>query len=279
MRNPPNLIPPKYRPLPKHSCPIWLSVHTFILGILAASCAGSCSPCKLYDMQCLCNIPIRFFIWENLSRNSGCTPRCPAVLRLWLSDYALPFFPIYFRIAFSFHMFSAPRVRRLPAPRSGLAEHYRPCRPRSPLPSPPFPVPCDILCNVFFISQRYAASSIPPIICFIHTLQSRLVSSFPCHTLPFSLQIYILSHTSFFLKNKINIISSNRLCSLRVLVRPKSHGNSSCLPSPLKSYADPCDEFPSKRCPTPVITIPTYCSTFDFQFTVINDIPITPCPH
>lgn len=136
-----------------------LHSHTYTignLGILAASCAGICSPCKLYDVQCLGNIPIRVLNWELLSRKSGSTPRCPAMLNLWLSDYAVPFCP-----NLSPHIFPFPHILR-PAgpatavPRSGLAEDCRPNgRPRSLCP--PFPVPCAT-----FSSSRTAMTPSSP---------------------------------------------------------------------------------------------------------------------
>ncbi|KAI9570188.1 hypothetical protein HD554DRAFT_389085 [Boletus coccyginus] len=154
------------------------------LGILTASCAGICSPCKLYDVQCLCNITI----WQGGPERTGALPGalpcyafgCPTVL------------PPISAPLFRFHMSSAPRARRLAGPRSGLAEGTPGPSDRTLLHSQP-PVTCASLCNVFFILHRYcayAASSIPPIICFIHTLQSRLVS-FISSVTPFCPQIYI----------------------------------------------------------------------------------------
>lgn len=103
------------------------------LGILAASCAGICSPCKLYDVQCLCNITI----WQGGPERTGALPGalpcyafgCPTVL------------PPISAPLFRFHMSSAPRARRLPGPRSGLAEGTPGPSDRTPLHSQP-PVTC-----------------------------------------------------------------------------------------------------------------------------------------
>ena len=105
--------------------------HRWQSWYFAASCAGLCSPCKPYDVQCLCNTPI----------GQGRTERgLPGALPCYAASGPFP------------HFILAPRVRPLATPRSGFAVRLS----RSPSSIPSSLRHVLLLCNVFFISHRYA---------------------------------------------------------------------------------------------------------------------------